>query len=101
MAYARVATFEGSEPEQVRKTISEIEQRASDGPPEGVPSNGFLMLRNDQGKALAIALFDTEDDMRKGDETLNQMTPPGEGMGQRTSLEFYEVGVKVGPALGG
>ena len=32
-----------------------------------------------------------EEDLRKGDETLNAMTPPGDGMGQRTSVEMYEV----------
>ena len=40
---------------------------------------------------MAISLFETEEDLRKGDETLNAMSPPGDGMGQRTSVEMYEV----------
>ncbi|MEA2375916.1 MAG: hypothetical protein QOD53_2379 [Thermoleophilaceae bacterium] len=93
--HARVATFEGGQPDQVRQTVADINQQAASGPPEGVPAVGFLMLHNDDGKVLAISLFETEDDLRKGDETLNSMSPPGDGMGQRSSLEVYEVGVKV------
>ena len=47
--------------------------------------------RNDGGRSMAISLFETEEDLRKGDETLNAMSPPGEGMGRRTSVEMYEV----------
>lgn len=95
--HARVATFEGGDPGQVRDTVAQIkEQASSGGPPEGVPAVGFLLLHNDAGKVLAISLFETEDDLRKGDETLNSMTPPVEGgMGQRGAVETYEVGVKV------
>jgi hypothetical protein len=40
---------------------------------------------------MAISLFATEEDLRRGHETLNAMSPPGDGMGQRTSVEMYEV----------
>ena len=95
--HARVVTFEGGDPEQVRKTIGEIRQRAATGPPEGVPAVGFLLLHNpDAGKVLGISLFETEDDLKKGDATLNAMDPPvQQGMGKRSSVEFYEVGVKT------
>jgi hypothetical protein len=35
------------------------------------------------------------DDLRKGDEVLNEMNPPGEGLGRRTGVEVYEVAVDV------
>ena len=44
---------------------------------------------------MAISLFETEADMRKGDETLNAMTPPGDGMGRRSSVEMYEVAAEL------
>ena len=28
-------------------------------------------------------MFETEEDLRKGHATLNQMSPPGEGLGRR------------------
>ena len=95
--HARVATFEGGDPGQVRQVIAEIKQRAASGPPEGVPAVGLLLLhRADEGKVVNISLFETEDDLRQGDETLNAMDPPVPGaMGRRTSVEMYEVGVKL------
>jgi len=92
--YARVARFEGGEAEAIRQNAQEISSRSESGPPEGVPAKGFLMLIDpDNGRGLAISLFETEEDLRKGDETLNAMTPPSDGMGRRASLETYEVGV--------
>lgn len=94
--HARVATFEGNDPEQVRETIDQIRQQAESGPPEGVPAVGFLLLHSPEGKVLSISLFETEADLAKGDAALSAMNPPVVGgMGSRTSVETYEVGVKV------
>jgi hypothetical protein len=80
----------------MRRTAEQINSDASSGPPEGVPAKGFLMLIDpDKGQGLAISLFETEDDLRTGDETLNSMNPPGDGMGRRASVEKYEVAVDV------
>jgi hypothetical protein len=76
--------------------VDEIKQRSESGPPEGVPAVGFLLLHSKDGKVLAISLFESEEDLAKGDATLNEMSPPVEGgMGQRASVEKYEVGVKL------
>jgi hypothetical protein len=50
-----------------------------------------LILTGEEGKRLAITLFDDEEGMRRGDRALDEMTPAG--MGQRSSVEFYEVAV--------
>jgi hypothetical protein len=93
--YARVARWEGQEADALRSIAKRISEES--GPPEGVPAKGFTMLLDpEEGRSLAIALFETEDDMRKGDETLNGMNPPGStGEGQRVSVEMYEVGVDI------
>jgi hypothetical protein len=98
--HARVATFEGGDPDQVRDTVASIRERAESGPPEGVPAVGFLLLhQTGSGKAMNISLFETEDDLRQGDATLNTMSPPVPGaLGKRTSVEMFEVGVKVDAA---
>jgi hypothetical protein len=92
--YARVARFEGAQGDALRRVAEEIGSRS--GPPEGIPAKGFLMLIDpDGGRSLAISLFETEDDLRKGNETLNSMTPGQPGGGKRSSVETYEVGVDL------
>jgi hypothetical protein len=44
---------------------------------------------------MAIALFETEADLRQGDATLNTMNPSSDRVGHRTSVETYEVGVDI------
>lgn len=96
--YARVARFEGADAAALEATAARIRSDAESagGPPEGVPSTGLLLLQDTGGgRALAIGFFESEDDYRQGDETLNSMSPPGDGMGRRVSVEKYEVAVKV------
>jgi hypothetical protein len=93
--YARVATFEG-EQSQMRQVAATIAKEAESGPPEGVPGKEFLLLTGrESGKILAIVFFESEDDLRKGDEALNAMSPPpgAEGVGRRTGVEMFEVAV--------
>ena len=96
--YARVAKWEGADGSALRKSGETMNERAASGPPDGVPAKGFLMLIDpDDGKSLAISLFETEEDMRKGDETLNAMNPDDSvgDVGKRSSVEMYEVAVDV------
>jgi hypothetical protein len=94
--YARIATWEGAEAGALRANAEDMNSRASEGPPAGVPAVGFTMLIDpDSGRSMAIGLFETEEDMRKGDETLNAMNPSGPDVGKRTAVDFYEVAVDV------
>jgi hypothetical protein len=94
--YARVARWEGADADAMRRTAEQINSEASAGPPEGVPAKGFLMLIDpDGGKSVAISLFETEEDLRAGDAVLNDMSPPDDGFGGRTSVESFEVAVDV------
>jgi hypothetical protein len=90
--YARVVRFEGGEADAIRDNAEEINRRSEAGPPPGVPAVGLLALTDpENGRVLTITLFESEEDMRTGDETLNTMSPPADGMGQRKSVEMYEV----------
>ena len=40
----------------------------------------------------SVVFCENEDDLRKADEFVNNMTPPS-GIGQRVSVEMYEVAV--------
>jgi hypothetical protein len=96
--YARVATWEGGDPDKVREMAEGMKQES--GPPEGVPSTGFLMLQDpDSQRVLAIGLFETEADYEQGDATLNEMNPPIPGaMGKRVSVERWEVAADLRPS---
>jgi len=90
--YARVARFEGGDAGAIRRNAERINAEAASGPPEGVPATGFLLLIDpDNGRTLAVALFETEEDLRKGDKVLDSMSPPEEGMGRRAWVDMYEV----------
>jgi hypothetical protein len=94
--YARVVRFEGAEADALEESASQIRSDADSGPPEGVPVKEFLLLTDkDGGRALAVMLFETEDDYNQGDQTLNSMDPPGPGMGRRVAVEKYEVGAQL------
>ena len=89
--HARIATFEMGDPSKIDQEIDAIRQQSASGPPEGIPATEFLFLVDrDNGKVMSVTLFDTEEDLRKGDQTLNEMSPPDE-MGRRTSVETFEV----------
>ena len=93
MALARVVSFEGvgkDRMDQMRSDMSEAE-----GPPEGIPATEFIMLHDPEAEtSLAILFFDTEDDYRRADETLNSM-PAGDTPGRRTSVARYEVAMRM------
>jgi hypothetical protein len=90
MAYARVVTFEGVS----QDAANEIRQEISQGErPEGIPATEILVLADSAGgKLQVITFYDTEDDYRQGDQTLQGMSPP-QGM-NRASVEKYEVTVR-------
>lgn len=94
--HARVARFEGGEPEAIRRTAEASSSLAASGPPKGVPATGLLLLIDpDDGRACWVTLYENEEDMHTGDGVLNQRTPPGEGLGRCTSVEMYEVAANV------
>ena len=93
--YARVATFEG-DPSHLDEAISMVrgQVEAGDAPPGLEGSKMLMLVDRESGKGLGVTLFDSEEAMRRGDEALNAMNPPGES-GRRTAVEFYEVPVET------
>ncbi len=91
MAFARVVTFEGVGKDR----IDEMRSDMAGDPPEGLPAKEIIVLHDAEAeKSLVIVFFDTEDDYRQGDETLNAM-PAGDTPGQRTSVTKYEVPIRM------
>jgi hypothetical protein len=99
--YARIARFEGGDPERFAATRDQIEaDMASGTPPEGLEGAKEVMLLVDRegGTGLGVVFFETEEDLRRGDEALNSMSPPQEGSGRRASVEIYEVAFRGAPS---
>jgi hypothetical protein len=92
MALARVVSFEGvskARIEEMKREMSGEEQ------PEGLPATELVVLHDpDAQKSLVIVFFETDDDYRRGDETLNAM-PAGDTPGQRTSVTKYDVAIRM------
>jgi hypothetical protein len=86
--YARVVTFDADEA-ALDALLSEINSAA--GPPEGVPATRITVLADrPAGKVVVAVRFASEEDLRKGSETFEAMSPPTGGM-RRVSVDAYEV----------
>jgi hypothetical protein len=92
MALARVVSFDGVSQDRAEELKREMSEG---GPPEDLPATEVIMLHDaDAQTALVILFFDTEDDYRQGDETLNAM-PAGDTPGRRTAVSKYDVAVRM------
>jgi hypothetical protein len=87
--WARVARFDG-DPSDVDARIERLRPLLERGNvPEALAGAQFLLLVDRQsGSAIGLALFDSEEAMRRGDAAMNE--GPGHG-GKRSTVEFYEV----------
>jgi hypothetical protein len=92
MALARVVSFDAV----TKDRIEEMQREIGEGePPEGLPAKEIVVLHDPDGeKSLVILFFDTEDDYRQGDKTLNAM-PTADTPGQRTSVTRYDVAMRM------
>ena len=72
-----------------------IGRPAIDGVSFAVPAGEIVVLHDpDAEKAVVILFFESEDDYRRGDETLNAM-PAGDTPGQRTAVAKYDVAFRM------
>jgi hypothetical protein len=94
MALARVVSFEGVSKDRMEEMRSEM--RDSE-PPEGLPATEVVVLHDPEAETSVVVLFfESEEDYRQGDETLNAM-PAGDTPGQRSSVTKYEVVMRMTP----
>ena len=92
MALARVVTFDGVDSDRMAEMQREMQGNER---PENVPAQEIVVLHDPEAeKALVVLFFETEDDYRRGDETLNAM-PAGDTPGQRTSVTKYDVAIRM------
>jgi len=93
--FVRIARFEG-DPSNVDESISRVRSMMDEGStPPGLEDalRSMMLVDRQSGAGLGLTFFDTQDAMRRGDEALNEMTPPADMTGRRTSVEMYEVAI--------
>jgi hypothetical protein len=92
MALARVVTFDGVGKDRLER----LERELRDGErPEGVPASEILVLHDAEAeRSLVVVFFETEDDYKRGDETLSAM-PAEDTPGQRSSVTKYDVAIRM------
>jgi hypothetical protein len=87
--YARVVTFDADEA-ALEALLSEI--NATGGAPEGMnPTRLTVLADRAAGKVVVAIRFASEEDLRKGSEVLEAMSPPEVGSIKRVSVDAYEV----------
>jgi hypothetical protein len=92
MALARVVTFEGVDSARMKELVDGME---SGEPPEGMPPSELIVLHDpDADTAVAIVVFDSEDDYQAGHEILDSM-PTENTPGKRTSVTKYDVATRM------
>jgi hypothetical protein len=87
--YARVVRFTDVDPERIARIAGEIEK--GEGPPPEIPSTKLTMMVDEaQSTAVVAVFFETQEDMRKGNEALDAMDA-GDTPGSRVSVDLCEV----------
>jgi hypothetical protein len=91
-----MATFQVDDPAKVDEEIATTRRYVDGGKlPEGIPAQAFLMLVDrESGKVVEILLFESEEDLQQGDETMSRYSP-GEGSMHRVSVERFDVPVRL------
>jgi hypothetical protein len=92
MALARVVTFDGVGKDR----IEEMRREMDDGQrPENLPATEIIVLHDPEAeRSLVVLFFDSEEDYRQGDETLNAMSA-SDTPGQRTAVAKYDVPIRM------
>jgi hypothetical protein len=87
--FARVVTFE-ADAAALDAMVKEIS--SAPGPPEGVKATRITVLADRAGGRVLISVrFGSEEDLRKGAEIFEAMTPPESGNIRRVSVDAYEI----------
>ena len=95
--YARVVRFTDVKPERISQIVARVEE--SGGPPPGVDSTGLeLFFDEDQGTAVFVGYFESEQKMRDADAIFRDMDA-SDTPGTRASIDQSEI--KLQRRLGG
>lgn len=91
--YVRAVRFTDVNAERMEGLLARIKE--SDGPPPGVPATGLTILFDeDQGTAVVLQRFATEEDMNTGARAFDSMDAT-ETPGVRVSVDMCELKLEL------
>ena len=91
--WVRVARFEGGTAEGLDAEMAQSRQHLAEGLPAGLEGVKRVIeaINRTEGTGVAMVFCETEEDLRKADQALNEMSPSSEAAGRRVSVGMYEV----------
>lgn len=94
--WVRVARFEGGTREGLEAEMARSKQSLADAGTGGLPpglegvTRVLEAINRDDGTGVALVFCETEEELRRVDQALNEMSPSSES-GRRVSADMYEV----------
>ena len=94
--YVRIARFEGGDTSRMDEVISgarEMMDSTFDSPPKGLEGAKavWMLVDRENARGIGLTVFENEEDLRRGDQALNAMSPAVDAGQSRSSVEIYEV----------
>jgi hypothetical protein len=100
--YARIARFEGGDPAAIDEQIAEMRKQVEGEPPPDAPEDVRTLMETvarfmhlvdrESATVVGITFCETEDEMRRANEALENMSP-GQSGGSRTGVDIFEVAI--------
>lgn len=101
--YVRIARFEGAQGnwderiEEVRNRMRSREEGSPMAAVRGAVKRAMMLVDRENGRGTSVIFCDSQEDLQRVDEAMNQMSVPGGG-GSRLGVEMYEVAVDEQPS---
>jgi hypothetical protein len=95
--WVRVARFEGGTAEGLDAEMAQSKQHLADAKtgvmPAGLEGVTRVLeaINRTEGTGVALIFCESEEELRKADQALNDMSPSSEAAGRRVSVGMYEV----------
>ena len=94
--YARIARFDGGDVSRMDEVIAgtrEMIDSTFDSPPEGLEGVKavWMLVDRENARGLGVTLYENEEDLRRGDQALNAMSPAVDAGQSRSNVEVYEI----------
>jgi hypothetical protein len=95
--WVRVARFGGGTAEGLDAEMVQTKQHLADAKTGGLPAglegvkHVLEGINRTDGTGVSMVFCETEEDLRKADQALNDMSPSSKAAGRRVSAEMYEV----------
>ena len=89
--YVRIARFEGGDLADADRAVDRVRNQMQGERPPGLEGarRMLMLVDRENRRGAGVMFFDTEEDLRRGDEAMNAMTP--QGAARRVDVEMYEV----------